>query len=138
MKWCVLPTLAIVCSVAMSFSSCSVASFDHQPFIGEWEHLSPDSISGTHLTLRPDSSYHMEAWHFDVITPRSGRYLFIVPPNRAKSKILLLIPDAELESQAPDTAYGAIQALDIVGHSSDSWRVRLPSGDTRFYNRRAP
>ncbi len=138
MRWRVLPILALVYSSAAFLTSCSVAPVDHQPFLGEWEYLSSDSISGIHLTLRPDSSYHMEAWHFDVITPRTGRYLLMVPPNRAKSKILLLIPDAELESQAPDTAYGAIQALDIVAHSSDSWRVRLPSGDTRLYNRRVP
>ena len=136
MIWRVLPILAIVCSIAMSFTSCSVASVDHERFIGEWERLSPDSISGTHLTLNLDSTYTQQTWHFDVITPRKGRYLLIATANRAESEILLLIPDADFESRAPDTAYGAIEVLDVIAHSSNSLRVRLPSGDTRVYNRR--
>lgn len=138
MSWRILSVLAVIHSSTALLTSCSVSPIDHQLILGEWEYLSADSISGTHLTFRPDSSYHMEAWHLDVITQHTGRYLFVVSPNRAKSKILLLIPDAELESRTPDTAYGAIQALDVIAQSSDSWRVRLPSGDMRIYNRRVP
>lgn len=129
--------LALVCSSSVTLASCLVTHTSEPSVTGQWEYLAPDSISGVQLSIKANSIYQMQSWHFDVITSRTGSYSIVAPRNRPLSQVLILVPDSN--QHAPyETIAPPIEAIEILQISPDSWRARLPSGAFRLFNRMPP